>query len=402
MFAAAVFFSYFCRLKSKKDSRTVYFNDIPGHDDIKGLLLRQVEEGRVPHAQLFRGPVGVGKLPMAVAFARLLCCTGRQPGDADACGHCPSCIKMNKLVHPDVHFMMPVFKKESGRPPETYPQSDDFIAPWRQSFLGNPYQDLNEWLRNAGAENQQGEIYVAQASEILRKLSLQSSEGGRRIVILWMPEKMNAQCANKLLKLIEEPPAETVFLLVTEESENILPTILSRAQSIPFRPLEEGEIARALQQHYGLEGDVAASVAHTAAGSWARAQLTISTDNQESQYTDYFMQLMRLSYTRKLREMKQWSEEVARWGRAPQKHFLEYCQRMLRESFMRNFQLPELNYMNTAEEQFTSRFAPFVNEKNIFGIMDVLSDAQRDIAGNVNAKMVFFDLSLKMIMLLKQ
>ena len=200
----------------------MFFKDIVGQENVKDILRQNVAEGRIPHAQLIAGPQGTGGLPLAVAYARYLCCTNRH--DGEACGTCPSCMKMNKLVHPDVHFMMPVFKRESSRPPENYPQSDDFIFDWREAFLDNPYQSLGQWLRAAGADNQQGEIYVAQANEIIRKLSLRSSEGGYRVVILWMPEKMNAECANKLLKLIEEPPTATVFLLVSDEPDAVLPT----------------------------------------------------------------------------------------------------------------------------------------------------------------------------------
>lgn len=378
----------------------MFFKDIVGQESIKQVLRSGVAVGRIPHAQLFAGPAGTGALPMAVAYARYLCCTDRH--DGDACGHCASCVKMNKLVHPDVHFMMPVYKKESGRPPETYPQSDDFIFDWRDALLGNPYLSLGEWLRAAGADNQQGEVYVGQAGEIVRKLNLRSSEGGYRVVILWMPEKMNASCANKLLKLIEEPPAETVFLLVSEEPEHVLPTIQSRTQRINFRPIAEADIRQSLIEQCHLEPAMAAQVAHTAGGSWARALSTLDADDDARLYTELFIRLMRLSYGRKLKEMKQWSEEVAKMGRAPQKQFLAYCQRMTRESFMANFHAPQLSYMTTPEASFTVRFAPFVNERNIEGIMDVLANAQRDIESNVNAKMVFFDLSLKMIMLLKQ
>lgn len=387
----------------------MFFKDIVGQQKIKNRLLDSVAEGRIPHAQLFVGPPGTGKLAMAMAYARYLVCQKKEVADMfssgladDACGQCPSCVKMNKLVHPDVHFMFPVFKKESGRDNETYPQSDDFITCWRDAVLDNPYMNLNDLLQAEGANNQQGEIYVAQANEIIRKLSLRSSEGGYRVVVVWLPEKMNDNCANKLLKLIEEPPTETVFLLVCDDIERVLPTIQSRCQRINFRPLDEMSIRDALINRYSLEPTAAAQVAHTAGGSWAKAVETIHTNDITHEYMELFMQLMRSSYARRIKEMRAWSEEVAKMGRAPQKQFLDYCQRMVRESFMANFHHPQLNYMNNEEAVFTARFAPFVNEKNIFGITEVLSDAARDIEGNVNAKMVFFDLALKMIMLLKQ
>ena len=225
--------------------------------------------------------------------------------------------------------------------------------------------------------------------------------GGYRVVILWMPEKMNAECANKLLKLIEEPPTATVFLLVSDEPDAVLPTIQSRTQRLNLRPIPEADVQRALMERFSIEPPMAANVAHTAQGSWAKALSTLRTDDDTRLYTELFIRLMRLAYGRRLREMKQWSEEVAKMGRAPQKQFLDYCQRMTRESFACNFHNPQLTYMNIDETTFTARFAPFVNERNIIGITDTLADAQRDIESNVNAKMVFFDLALKMIMLLK-
>ena len=413
----------------------MFFKDIVGQEEVKAQLRHQLESGRIPHAQLFVGPSGTGKLPMAVAFARYLVCdevnrsTGQQvnkstspmemglfgepeppvalsvsePLDlSDACGHCPSCAKMNKLVHPDVHFTMPVFKRDSGRNADTYPQSDDFIYDWRDALLANPYLEIGEWMRAAGAENQQGEIYAAQANELIRKLSFRPSEGGRRVIILWLPERMNESCANKLLKLIEEPPSETVILMVSDDVGRVLPTIQSRALRINFRPLSETEIAGALTERYHLDADMAADLAHTAGGSWANAMhlLDVGTDTRE--YTELFIRLMRLAYGRKLKELKMWSDDVAAIGRASQREFLTYAQRMMRESFVANFRTPVLNYMNRDEANFTARFAPFVDERNIMGITALLADAQRDIEGNVNAKMVFFDLSLHMIILLRK
>lgn len=386
----------------------MFFKDIIGQEEVKAQLRHQLESGRIPHAQLFAGPAGTGKLPMAVAFARYLVCQHSEGGDmfasgpaADSCGHCPACVKMNKLVHPDVHFMMPVFKRDSGRPADTYPQSDDFIFEWRETFLENPYLDLAEWMRAARADNQQGELYAAQAAELIRKLSFRSSEGGRRVVILWLPERMNDSCANKLLKLIEEPPAETVFLLVSDDAERVLPTIQSRTLRVNFRPLKEAEMAHALVERFSLGADVADDLAHTAGGSWARVLHLLDAEDETRQNTELFIRLMRLAYGRKLDELKLWSEEVAKLGRTPQRQFLDYAQRMVRESFVANFHSHALSYMNSAEAAFTARFAPFVDERNVMGITALLADAQRDIEGNVNARMVFFDLSLRMIVLLR-
>ena len=374
----------------------MYFRDIIGQDAVTTLLRSAVAEGRIPHAQLICGGEGVGKLAVAIAYARYLCCTHRN--GEDACGECPSCKKFDKLAHPDLHFAFPIYKKDSQKTPH----SDDFIDKWRQAVAENPYMTLNLWMDYIGTENQQGLIYASQSEEIIRKLTLKSSEGGYKVMIIWMAEKMNTECSNKLLKMIEEPPAQTVFLLVAENPDLLLPTIQSRVQRLTLRPIEEEVIARALCEKYGLTDTDARQIAHAAAGNWLQAVETIHLGNRSKEYIELFMMLMRKSYARDLKGMRQWADTVAGMGREPQKNFLIYCQRMIRESFICNFHRPEINYMNVDEANFTTRFAPFVNEKNIFGIMDELSEAQRHIEQNVNAKMVFFDLALKMIMLLKQ
>ena len=374
----------------------MYFKDIIGQHEATALLRSAVAEGRIPHAQLICGGEGVGKLTMAIAYARYLCCTHRN--GEDACGECPSCKKFDKLVHPDLHFAFPIYKKDSNKTPH----SDDFIDKWRQAVAENPYMTLNQWMDCIGTENQQGLIYASQSEEIIRKLTLKSSEGGYKVMIIWMAEKMNAECSNKLLKMIEEPPAQTVFLLVAENPDLLLPTIQSRVQRLMLRPIEEEVITRALCERFGLVEADARQVAHASAGNWLQAMETIHLGSRAKEYIELFMTLMRKSYMRDLKGMRQWADGVAGMGREPQKNFLIYCQRMIRESFICNFRRPEINYMNVEEANFTSRFAPFVNEKNIFGIMDELSEAQRHIEQNVNAKMVFFDLALKMIMLLKQ
>ena len=374
----------------------MYFRDIIGQEGAIALLRSAVAEGRIPHAQLICGNEGVGKLALAIAYARYLCCTHRN--GEDACGECPSCKKFDKLVHPDLHFAFPIYKKDSNKTPH----SDDFIDKWRQAVAENPYMTLNLWMDHIGTENQQGLIYASQSEEIIRKLTLKSSERGYKVMIIWMAEKMNAECSNKLLKMIEEPPAQTVFLLVAENPDLLLPTIQSRVQRLILRPIEEDVIVRALCERFGLVDADARQVAHASAGNWLQAMETIHLGSRSKEYIELFMTLMRKSYARDLKGMRQWADNVAGMGREPQKNFLIYCQRMIRESFICNFHRPEINYMNVDEANFTSRFAPFVNEKNIFGIMDELSEAQRHVEQNVNAKMIFFDLALKMIMLLKQ
>lgn len=374
----------------------MFFRDVIGQDITKKRLIQEVNEGRIPHAQIICGAEGVGKLPLALAYARYISCTNRKP--EDACGVCPSCVKFNKLVHPDLHFMFPIIKNAKAKKEVC----DDYIAEWRQLVINSPYFNLNHWLNEIQAENSQALIYAKESDEILRKLSLKSSEGGFKISIIWLPEKMHQVCANKLLKLLEEPPEKTIFLLVSENTEMILPTILSRTQRLNIPKIDASCIANALQQKYGIQKLDSYSIAHMANGNFIKALEAIHLNEEKQLFFELFVSLMRLSYQKKIREMKLWSEEVAVMGREKQKNLLEYCQSMIRENFIFNLKQKELTYMTVNEESFASRFSPFVNERNIIGIMDELSKAQQHIEQNVNAKMVFFDFSLKMIVLLKQ
>ena len=374
------------------------FADVIGQEVIKTQLRRLVDDNRMPHALLFAGPRGNGKLPLAVALAHYLLCSGRH--DGDSCASCPTCTKVNKLIHSDLHFVFPVLKKK-GSSSDSTPVSDDYIAQWRELFISNPYMTYADWLSKMGVENQQPMIYERESSEILHKLSLQSREGGWKIVIIWLPEKMKEVCSNKLLKIIEEPPKETLFILVSEEPEAIIPTILSRTQRIDIPAITTGDIADALIKRYHLTPEDAASVSRQSGGSWDKAEEHLRIDSEKELYLELFMQMMRVAYARNIREMKKWSEQVAALGRERQKHLLDYCQRMIRENFIMNFRHDEMLSMNPAERNFSVRFSPFVNEKNIFGIVEELSEAQRHIEHNVNAKMVFFDMSLRMIVWIK-
>ena len=373
----------------------MFFRDIIGQDEAKQRLIREAKEGKIAHARLFCGPEGIGKLPLAIAYARYLSC--QNPGVDDACGTCPNCMKYNKLAHPDLHFVFPVIKIKSK---DTV--SDDFLSEWRELLSQTPYFNLNIWLKEMGAENQQAQIYVKESDEIIRKLNLKSSQGGYKIMIIWLPEKMNVECSNKLLKLLEEPPSQTIFLLVSEEPEMLLTTIQSRTQRFNLYGIEEKQIAQKLIQQYGILEQDAIDIAHRCEGNFLKALETIHLNEENQLFFEMFVSLMRLSYQRKIREMKQWSETMASMGRERQKQFLQYCQRMIRENFIYNFHESSITFLNEEERHFSSRFAPFVNERNVIGIMNELSEAQRHIEQNVNARMVFFDFSLKMIVLLVQ
>ena len=374
----------------------MYFSDIIGLEGIKEQMRRFVDENRLAHALLVTGQPGNGKLPLVVALAHYLLCKNRSNGEP--CGSCPTCVKVNKLVHSDLHFVFPVKKKKGS---DSAPVSDDYITEWRELLSKNPYFSYDDWLTKLDVENQQPMIYERESAEILHKLSMQSREGGWKVVIIWLPEKMKEACSNKLLKIIEEPPQKTLFLLVSEEPDKIIATILSRTQRIDVPRIAMGDVENALVARYGLSLNDAKVVAQQSAGNWEKAEELLSVSEEKALYLDLFMQLMRVAYARNIRDMKAWSEQVAALGRERQKRLLDYCQRMIRENFIMNFREEEMIYMSQAERNFSVRFSPFVNERNIFGIMEELSEAQRHIEQNVNAKMVFFDMSLRMTVWIK-
>ena len=371
----------------------MYFRDVVGQEKAKQLLIKEARDGRVAHARLFYGREGVGKLTLAIAYARYLSC--ENANEQDACGKCHSCIKYDKMVHPDLHFVFPVIKKKSK---DTV--SDDYLAEWRELLNKTSYINMNMWLEKMGAENQQAQIFVKESDEITRKLNLKSSQGKYKIVIIWMPEKMNIECSNKLLKLLEEPPTQTIFLLISEQPDMLLSTILSRTQRFHLNNIEDSKIAEKLTNEYGIDEQDAVDIAHRSEGNYLKALESIHLHEDNIYFLEQFISLMRLSYQRKIKELKQWSETIATMGRERQKLFLSYSQRMIRENFIYNFQESSLSYLNHDEENFSKRFAPFINERNVIDIIDELNYAQKHIEQNVNARMVFFDLSLKIIVLL--
>lgn len=371
------------------------FSQVIGQEEATLRLRQQVAEGRVPHALLFCGPGGSGKLASAWALASLLLC--RHPEDGDACGTCPACHMTGNLAHPDLHFVFPVIKGKSSK---SAPVSDMYLDEWRTLMKESPYFTRETWLERMETQNQQAQIYAEESSVILRKLSLKPSQGGYKVMIIWQPELMNTAAANKLLKLLEEPPGDTVIILVSERPEQLLGTIVSRTQRIDFKPLSEEELTQALMRDNALEERTARGIARLSGGSYATAQAQLRVNEDADLFFDMFVLLMRLSYQRKVKDMFEWSEQVASWGRERQKSFLDYCQRLIRENFVYNFRLPQINYMDTKEAEFAVRFARFVNEHNVIGIMDELSEASRDIEQNVNPRMVFFDFALQMIVLL--
>ena len=351
--------------------------------------MQMVKEARLPHALMLCGPQGSGKLPLAVAFASYLLNNGTPSAKA----------MLDKLEHPDLHFTYPTIKLPSMSA-DHKPVSDDFAKEWHELVMRGLYFTMEDWMEAMGAENQQAIITAGESDALLRKLSLKSSQGGRKVSIVWLPERMNTECANKLLKLIEEPPSQTVFIMVCEEPDKLLDTIRSRVQRIDVKKLSDNDIQQALVERRGIAEEAAHRIARLANGSWMKALQELQVGTENEQFLDLFISLMRLAYQRKILDLRRWSETMAAFGREKQKRFLTYMLRMMRENFIYNFNRQELCYMTQKEEDFARNFARFVNEANIIPISEMLNLAIRDIGQNANAKIVFFDLALQMIVLL--
>lgn len=380
------------------------FRDIIGQEDIKQQLRQAVRDGRIPHAQLFTGISGVGKLPLALAYAQYIACPNRT--DEDSCGTCPTCLQYQKLQHPDLHFAFPIVKGDAGD------VCDDFMDKFRSMILSQPYFDIDDWYRYLGVETKQGMIYEKESGEILRKLSLKSFGDGYKVMIIWLPEKMHVACANKLLKLLEEPPMKTVFLLISEQPELLLTTIVSRTQEVRVPRLTEAEITEVLlRDHSDVSPSLAADIAHMSSGSYLTALKVVDENEGNSQNFNDFVALMRNAWLvgqkkdySALLQLRKWSLDMAdsNLGREKQKAFLQYAQRQLRENYIYNFHCADMNYQTEAERNFSSKFAPFIHENNVERMMDELSKAEQQIAQNGNAKIIFFDLCLQMIVLVKK
>ena len=376
-----------------KKANTMQFKAIIGQEDIKGQLTKAVREGRIPHAQLFTGPSGVGKLQLAIAYAQYLACPNRT--ETDSCGVCPTCLQYQHLQHPDLHFAYPIVKDDRGD------TCADFAATWRETLLEKQYFDLDDWYKALGVETKQGMIYEKESSEILKQLSLKAFADGFKTMIIWQPEKMNTVCANKLLKLLEEPPQKTIFILVSEHPELLLTTILSRVQQIHIPRLSQ----ELLTERFG------ANIAHIANGSYLAATKLVESESERGTFFDQFVSLMRNAWLvghkknyDALLSLKKWSLEIAdsKVGRERQKAFLQYAQQQLRENYIANLHQPDLNYQTTKEQDFSKNFAPFIHDGNVEKLMEELQKAEVQIGQNGNAKMIFFDLCLQFIVLIKK
>src|ERR1035437_6639258 len=373
------------------------FSRIPGQKEIKAKLLRSVKEERVSHAQLFTGPEGCGSMALALAYARYVSCENRT--DYDSCGTCKSCVKYEKLIHPDLHFVFPVIKGKKA----TDPVSDNYLAEWREFVKKAPYFNLNNWMDFIEVGNAQGMIFASEASEIIKKLSLKTFESDFKIMIIWLPEKMHQATANKLLKMIEEPPEKTLFLLVSEDPDKVISTILSRCQLVKIPSFTETNIKDYIIKRFNLSGDKAIDISHVANGNIVRAIDLCENEDSFQVNLDRFKSLMRFAWKRDIISIINWSEELAATGREAQKNFVTFSLRLLRENLMLSLdQLKNsLVYLTGEEASFSEKFHSSINQNNIYPLTEEFNLVYSHIEANGNPKIIFLDLAIKVTRLIR-
>jgi DNA polymerase III subunit delta' len=372
------------------------FSDIIGYAKEKKALLNEAKEGRISHAQLFLGPEGSAKLPLAIAFSGYLLC--ENPGPTDACGKCPSCQKISSLVHPDMHFAFPVVLSAT----EKIASADDRRVEWNNLILKNPYFDLNLWQEHLGELGKNAVIGVEESRHILQKLSLKSYSGKYKIMIIWLPEKMNNSAANKLLKMLEEPPEQTLFFLLSDSIENMLTTIISRTQLLKISPFETDDIARYLETKFALEKSISYSIAGLAQGNMVEAIQMVSGDENQHIYFDLFVKMMRTAYAANAFELMSLAEELAALEKEQQKNFIKYGLHLFRESVILNYMKGELVNLRNEERAFLEKFAKFINNHNISELNEEFNEAFFHLERNASAKILFTDLVIKLTKLIKK
>ena len=368
------------------------FNEIIGQDFLKEYFQKIIDYERVPHTQLFVGKEGVGTLPMAWAFAKYLLCNKN-----DNCNY-----KIKKLIHPDLHFIYPTATTSKVKKPD----SKSFIQKWRNFMLENPYGSLFDWMKYLEVENKQGFIRVIDAEDIIKKVSIKPYEADYKVFIIWQVEKMNTETVNKLLKILEEPPKDTKFILTAETTDNILPTILSRCQIHHFHPISIIKIKNELIKRFQLDADQAVKIAHQANGNWLRALRLAEHNVSDNDFQLYFIRWVRIAFSAKnnkksINELIKWSEEIAALGRETQKQFLEFALESFRQAMLLNYQTKDLVYFDFSKNNFhLNNFAPYIHSANIEKIYEEVNKTIYYVERNANAKLLFLELSIKLTKLI--
>ena len=371
----------------------MFFRNIVGHSELKRRLIDMVDSGRIPHAQLYTGAEGVGKLALALAVAQYICCEHREEGES--CGRCPSCVQFAKLSHPDLHLVFPIATRDGVK------VCGDMVDTFRSAVLANAYISLNEWM-NEASDGKSVQIYAAEGEEIIRKLTFKPYQGQYKVMIVWIPEKMHEACANKVLKRLEEPSPDTVFMLVSDRPDDVLGTIYSRCQRITVPPIDAKDMEVALRDKFSVADSDVAYLVKNAMGSWGR-MLGLMKEGEESRYDfELFVQMMRLAWNLDVKGIRVWTEQVAALSREGQIRFLQKSQRLIRENFILRLYNSQLSYMSAEEMKFAAKFAQFIHEKNVVQIMEELALAEAQIAQNGNTKIILFHLEIILYKLLKK
>lgn len=363
------------------------FSNVVGQDLLKKRLIEEVQENKISHAQLFVGRSGFGALPLALAFIQYIFCENK--GEHDSCGNCPSCRKTHQLQHPDLHFSFPVVQAISK-------VSDTFLPQWRSQIEETPYFNLNTWIKKTDAKERKPIIGKDESQEIIKKLSLRSYEGGYKVMVIWMAEEMNTSCANKLLKIIEEPPANTLFILIAESIDHMLPTILSRTQHLRLPRVEVTAISKYLTETHHLGKESADSIASRSEGDVIEA-LTLAGEEVGDVNNQQFIQLMRVCYKKNVLEMMKWAEDMAATSREQQRHFIKYALHMFRQSLLRNYTADQLTRVSESEDRFLENFARFITGNNIRQFTETFDAAHYHIERNANTKILFTNLCFQVM-----
>ncbi len=372
------------------------FKDVIGQADLKKNLINSVVNNKISHAQLFSGNEGSGHFPLALAYAQFVLC--KQPTDSDSCGECLSCKKIDQYAHPDVHFSFPIHLSKTNK----VNTSDDVLQEFREMLINHAYIGLQEWYQVMGNENKQGIIAVQESQAIIKKLSLKSYEGGFKTLIMWLPETMNLTAANKLLKLIEEPPQKTLFLLVSDFPDKIITTILSRVQYINVPKLGKDEIKKQLLSKYSLNDIDAEHYAKLSDGNFHKSTGLIKNKEETQQHLAEFISWMRLCYTKNISETINWVDGFNSYGREKQKDFLIFCLEMFRQCIIGHYTGNKLITLSNEQSQFLNKFSPFIHHRNIVDLNELINKAHYHLERNANPKILFLDISIKIFSLLKK
>ena len=359
------------------------FSDIVGQNNLASHLIDEVNNDKISHAQMFLGKTGYGSLPLALAFVQYLFCENKQK--EDSCGECASCRKIDKLQHPDLHFSFPTVQTLAKI-------SNPVLGEWREQIAENAYFDLTTWIKKIDVKERKPIISVHESEEIIKKLSLRSYEGGYKVMIIWMAEEMNPSCANKLLKIIEEPPNNTLFILLAETQEKMLQTIISRCQIVKVPRIKSEDMTAHLKAKLNVGGSNADSIVSRVEGDLLEALEMLGDHEEQDENRKQFIQLMRVCYKKSVLDMIQWSEDIASVSKEQQKIFLKYALHMFRQSMLRNYTEDHLTRVSEEEDQFLQKFSQFISGNNVFDFMKTFDEAHYHIERNANSKILFTNL----------